>query len=80
MNDVQGPMVEVLYSCMGCGLKKRPVTVPERPTVQPVGEWINEMVMRYVGLDHMAMSPLCTHPKADLMLPYADHIGQARRQ
>jgi len=80
MNELQGPTIEVLYNCMGCAIRRKPVQVPERPAAEPVVQWINDVVMRYVGLDHMSTSPLCTHPKADLFLPYADHVGQARRQ
>jgi len=82
MNAVNGsvPTVEVLYTCPGCGVRKRAVRVPERGEADVVTDWIERTVMSYVGLDHMATSPMCRHPQCDLLLPYADRIGQAVRQ
>jgi hypothetical protein len=62
------PTLFVRYSCPGCGIVDRPVSVPLRGE-EDVIQWL-DIVMLAVGDDHKRHSPFCkaTHMR-DLKIP-----------
>jgi hypothetical protein len=76
-------VIEVTYSCQGCGLRERPVRVQERFAEEElVGGWM-AYVTQTVTNDHFRVSPLCREPACELTIPLASRaapVGQAQRR
>lgn len=72
-------MIEVKYTCEGCGIVKRPVNVPARST-ESVTDWMKGVVVRIIAEDHRATSPGCKSTRIkDLLIPVPDgtqFVGQ----
>lgn len=67
-------ILQVLYSCHGCGVVDAKVTVRHRTEGQDVVEWVNDCG-RLVSMDHARRSPACTTKKCDLKIPMAEGAG-----
>lgn len=52
-------LIEVLYSCRLCGVKKAPVSVRERRESESVPFWVGEVVATIITEDHDKRSPAC---------------------
>jgi C4-type Zn-finger protein len=74
-------ILQVLYTCHGCGLKDAPVTVAHRKQGEDIALWV-EKVAQWVANDHLARSPKCTARKCDLKipLPAEEGIGYAAKE
>lgn len=65
MDDI----IEVMYSCYECGIKKAKVNVPIR-TTEDVVFWVEQIVGHQIKADHLKRSPFCTATSVqDLMIP-----------
>lgn len=63
-------IVEVFYSCDGCGLEDRKVFVRPRQTGEDLLSYIEKEVGEAVGLDHGLRSPRCQSRRMrDLKIP-----------
>ncbi len=51
--------IKVLYSCHKCGIKDRPVLIPERRFDEPITKWVGDFVPKCLYLDHLIVSPGC---------------------
>lgn len=79
--------VDVLYTCHGCGLTDRVVSVPERQPDDCVVQWVEASAI-LIGADHERVSPNCSCRHVDLKIPLRANpekdptvrIGEARRQ
>lgn len=74
-------ILQVLYTCHGCGIKDRKVTVRHRMSGEDILRWMKDVQTR-VGSDHALQSPNCHKGVADLKIPVSDtnHIGYAESQ
>lgn len=72
----------VKYSCSGCGIEKVEVKVPERLRSLDIAFWLEQVVARHIGDDHLRRSPNCqAKTMQDLMIPISeedDFIGQKK--
>jgi hypothetical protein len=67
-------ILQVLYSCHGCGLKDVAVTVAHRKQGENITTWVDK-VRLWVSNDHTVRSPKCTERKCDLKIPMQDGEG-----
>lgn len=80
---MNGPTVEVLYSCHACGIDKRRVEVRERKPDEDAVHWVEQVVGRALGADHAKASPRCRATTiSEVRIPYTgvERIGDAVRQ
>ncbi len=56
-------ILRVLYTCKGCGIVKRPVTVRHRADGEDIRKWMDEVV-RMVAVNHHSASPFCKEGNA----------------
>jgi hypothetical protein len=68
-------ILQVLYTCHGCGLKDVPVTVAHRKQGEDIASWVGTYVVQRVADDHLARSPKCLERKCDLKIPLLDNRG-----
>lgn len=74
-----GRVIQCKYSCKGCGIEKRIISVAER-VAEPIVEWIEQILTPAIAADHARYSPACTSVVCDLMIPLADaHGNEASR-
>jgi hypothetical protein len=66
-------VVEVFYTCKGCGLVDVPVTVAHRKEGEDVVDWMHHVQIR-VYVDHAAKMSLCTS-LVDVKIPVEDDKG-----
>lgn len=64
--------IQCMFTCKFCGLVKAPFTVRWREQGEDVVEWIEKAVRPAMGKAHLALSPMCRAPHADLMLPMSE--------
>jgi hypothetical protein len=57
--------VTVKYTCSGCGIRDRDVTLPCREPHEDVVVWVQETLGAAIGADHRATSPQCTRGTMD---------------
>ncbi len=74
-------MITVLYSCKECSIVDRKVQVPAREGAEvDVVEWMNEVVMPCLQLDHIELSPRCRARSLQMVKiphpPEAEFVGQ----
>lgn len=51
--------LEVLYTCKACGLERTPARVAARRVGQSVREWMLEVCLPTLAVDHGLKSPTC---------------------
>jgi hypothetical protein len=68
-------MITIYYHCKACGLVKRPVEVPARPSEQDLKEWM-EIVKQRVADDHTMKSLTCESRHCDLLIPVPPAGGE----
>lgn len=68
-------ILQVQYTCHGCGLKDVPVTVAHRKQGEDIAAWVGTYVAQRVSDDHLARSPQCLERKCDLKIPMPDEGG-----
>lgn len=61
--------ITVKYSCVMCGVRRKPLAVPAREPLEDVIEWTNYTVL-LVHQDHRLSHPDCRETKlSELMIP-----------
>jgi hypothetical protein len=76
-------MIEILYSCHGCGLREAAVSVRYREPGEDVVNWFEKAVMVAITADHLARAPYCREETCDLKIPMppgSDRIGTPVKQ
>lgn len=69
-------ILQVLYTCKGCGIVDAPVTVAHRKHGQEIVAWM-DYVRQRIADDHSTRSPICNTKVADVKIPlkYGQGIG-----
>jgi hypothetical protein len=66
-------MLQVLYSCKGCGLVDEPCTVAHRKEGESIIDWMKHVQVR-VYVDHASKRSLCSS-LVDVKIPIEDNKG-----
>ncbi len=62
-------VIQCKYSCAGCGIHRRVVSVAAR-TTENVVEWMENVCIVALGSDHAIQSPTCTSATlSEVMVP-----------
>ena len=69
----ESTILQVQYTCHGCGLKDVTVTVGHRKHGEEITAWV-EKIQQWVANDHLARSPECTTRKCDLKIPVPEGV------